>query len=151
MKASCWVIGLHSTSQQQCAKQEMTTAVLVKKRDCGWSLRVFECRQAMRQHYWPCGSWVICGGCLRWALRETRQGEMLGAVQNTRLCLGSTSTLAIWQWIAYLHYARGWRVRVTRNIYTAVAAASRSRQDCRHAKPMKIDDEGTLRRDRRYM
>lgn len=132
-------------------QNETTTTVLVKKRDCGWSLRVFQCRQAMRQRYWPFGSWVICGGCLRWALRETRRGETLGAVQNTRLCLGSTSTLAIWQWIAYLHYAKGWRVRVTRNIYTAVIAARRSRQDCRHAKPMKIDDEGTLRRDRRYM
>lgn len=127
------------------------TAVLVKKGDCGWSLSVFECCQAMRQRYWPFGSWVTCGGCCRWALRGTRRGEMLGAVQNTRLCLGSTSTLAIWQCIAYLHYAKGWRVRVTHNIYTAVTAASRPCQDCWHAKPMKIDDEGTLHRDRRYM
>lgn len=77
--------------------------------------------------------------------------ETPGAVQNIRLCLGSTSTLAMWQWIAYLHCARGWRVRVTHNIYTVMTVASRSHQHHWRAKPMKIDDEGTLCHDGRYM
>lgn len=113
--------GRFTTNQTRCAgywtAQHISTATCrtrnddrgaceKKKHYCGWSLCVFECRQ------W-CDSVIILSGrgwlvasVLGGALRETRWDKTLGAVQNTRLCVGSTSTLAMWQRIAYLHYAR---------------------------------------------
>lgn len=123
-----------------------------KKKKLLWLVSVCIWVSPVMRQYYTFGSWVTCGGCLRWALRKTRWDKTLGAVQNTRLCLGSTSTLAMWQRIAYLHYARGWHVRVTCfSIYTAVTVASHSCQYRRRAKLMKIDDEGTLRHDGRYV